>query len=72
MKTKIRERNEVPKQDAWDLTSLYKTVDDWEQDIVNITEIAKSLEQFKGTMVNSSDKMLEALKKYSLLQEISE
>ncbi len=72
MKTKIRERNEVPKQDAWDLTSLYKTVDDWEQDIVNITEISKNLEQFKGTMVNSSDKMLEALKKYSLLQEISE
>ncbi len=68
----IPPRSEVRKDDMWDLTSLYKTDNEWEQDLKQIEQFAQSLEQFKGKIAGSSESMLQALKIYSRLQEISE
>ncbi len=72
MERKIRLRNEVPADDTWDLTSLYKNAEEWEKDIIRITEMSKDFEQYKGKLINSPEQMLSALKEYSILQEVSE
>ncbi len=71
-KNSIPLRNEVLCEDKWDLTSLYKTEKDWESDIKKLHQLSLALESFKGRLVDNSDTMLEALKNYSTLQEISE
>ena len=71
MKT-IPTRNEVNKNDKWDLTSLYKTENDWEVDLKKITEYANKIAGFQGQIKDSADKMLEVLKLNEEMEKIAE
>ena len=71
MKT-IPTRNEVNKNDKWDLTSLYKTENDWEVDLKKITEYADKIAGFQGQIKDSADKMLEVLKLNEEMEKIAE
>ena len=69
---KIPLRNEIPENDKWDLTTLYKTDADWEKDLEKISPIATEIATFKGTLADSPENLLGALKKLSELEQICE
>ena len=60
MKT-IPTRNEVNQNDKWDLTSLYKTENDWETDLQKITEYADKIAGFQGEIKTSAEKSSSSL-----------
>lgn len=73
MKTKtIPTRSEIPASDKWDLTSLFKTEQDWENALSSIEPKAQEVAGYKGKLSSSKETLLEALKKYSDLWQIAE
>lgn len=69
---KIPTRAEIPAQDKWDLTSLFKTDDDWEKALSQIEPLAKEIATYKGKLSSSKETLLEALTKLSNLYQITE
>lgn len=69
---KIPTRAEIPAQDKWDLTSLFKTDDDWEKALSQIEPLAKEIATYKGKLNSSKETLLEALTKLSNLYQITE
>lgn len=59
---KIPLRKDVPSEYKWDLTKLYKTEKDWEEDLKKIPDLTKKFMAFKGHLADSSDTLLKALK----------
>ena len=45
---KIPLRKDVPSEYKWDLTKLYKTEKDWEEDLKKIPDLTKKFMAFKG------------------------
>ena len=70
--TKVPDRNEVPATDKWDLTSLFKTDDEWEKALASIEPLAEELSQYKDKLGESKEKLLEALTKYAKLWQTAE
>lgn len=67
----IPNRNEVPAKDKWDLSTLYKSDDEWEKDLSLIPSLSKEFVSFKGHLAESSQSLLSAVKAYeSLLKTI--
>lgn len=62
MSNKIPKRSEVPETDKWDLTSIYKSNEEWEEALKEIPSLSKKVLQFKGRLSESSDMLLSALK----------
>ena len=58
----IPERKDVPDSDKWDLTTLFKTDEDWEKALSQIVPAAEKLSKFKGKLSLSSGNFLSALK----------
>ena len=58
----IPARKDVPAKDKWNLSSIYKSDAQWEQEIKKIPEFTKHVLQFKGKLAESSDSLLNALK----------
>lgn len=58
----IPARKDVPAKDKWNLSSIYKSDEQWEQEIKKIPEFTKQVLQFKGKLAESSDYLLNALK----------
>ena len=58
----IPARKDVPAKDKWNLSSIYKSDEQWEQEIKKIPEFTKQVLQFKGKLAESSDSLLNALK----------
>jgi oligoendopeptidase F len=52
-------REEVPIEFTWNLSDLYKNIDDWKKDFDILTDAIPVLESYKGTLANSSDELLE-------------
>ena len=69
---KIPTRAEIPAQDKWDLTSLFKTDDEWEKAPSQIEPLAKEIATYKGKLSSSKETLLEALTKLSNLYQITE
>ncbi len=69
---KIPLRNEISDNDKWDLSTLYKTDEEWEKDLEKISPIATEIASFKGTLAVSPENLLGALKKLSELEQICE
>ena len=69
---KIPTRAEIPAQDKWNLTSLFKTDDDWEKALSQIEPLAKEIATYKGKLSSSKETLLEALTKLSNLYQITE
>ncbi len=68
----IPERKDVPDSDKWDLSTLYKSVSEWENDLNKIPELTKKFCTYKGRLAESSGVLLEALKAYEELYKTLE
>lgn len=55
-------RKDVPENDKWDLSSIYKSNEEWEVALKAIPELTKKVVEFKGKLSESSNTLLEALK----------
>ncbi len=69
---KIPLRSEIPSSDKWDLTTLFKSDDDWEKALDQITKDAEVLEAMKGKLGNSAEDLLAALKIFEKAQQNEE
>ena len=63
----IPERKDVPASDKWDLTTLFKTDNDWEAALAKIESDAASVEAFQGKLASGAETLLAALKAYEAL-----
>ena len=63
MSTKtIPARKDVPAKDKWDLSSIYKSDEEWEAALKTIPELTKKTAAFKGRLGESAETLLQALK----------
>lgn len=62
MSNKIPKRSEVPASDKWDLSSIYKSNDQWEDELKKLPALTEKVVAFKGKLSDSSDSLLGALK----------
>lgn len=62
MSTKIPNRSEVPEGDKWNLSSIYKSNDEWEAALKELPALTEKVVSFKGKLSSSSKTLLEALK----------
>lgn len=62
MKTEIPTRDQVPQSDKWNLSTLFKSDDDWEKALSQITPMAEKLQTFQGRLGESKESLLKALK----------
>ena len=63
MSTKtIPARKDVSAKDKWDLSSIYKSDDEWEAALKTIPELTKKTAAFKGRLGESAETLLQALK----------
>ena len=68
----IPNRSEIPASDKWDLSTLYKTREDWEAALARTTPLIQKFAGFKGKLGQSSDSLLNALKAYEELYKTLE
>ena len=68
----IPNRKDVPARDKWDLTTLYKSDDDWEKALATIPTLTKKLVSFKGKLGESAENLLSALKAMEALDRTIE
>ncbi len=69
---KVPLRSELPIADTWDLTRLYPNPDAWEAALADYQNRYPGYTQFKGTLAQSADRLLECLefdKELDLLAE---
>ena len=60
----IPERKDIPDSDKWDLTTLFKTNEEWEKSLAQVDEQVTKIAAFKGKLATSSDILLSALQAY--------
>ena len=58
----IPARKDVPAKDKWNLSSIYKSDDEWEAALKSLPELTKAVAAFKGRLGESAETMLSALK----------
>ncbi|MBR1722727.1 MAG: oligoendopeptidase F [Treponema sp.] len=58
----IPKRSEVPESDKWDLSTLYKSDEDWEKALSSIKPLTESVVSYKGKLAESSEYLLNCLK----------
>ena len=61
-KETIPSRKDVPAGDKWDLTTIYKTDSDWEEDLKKLPELSKKVASYKGKLAESRETFLQSLK----------
>jgi len=61
MTNAIPERKDVPASDKWDLSTLYKSDDDWEKALASIPSLTEKVTAFKGKL-SSPENLLGCLK----------
>ena len=59
---KIPQRKDVPAKDKWNLSSIFKSDDEWEQALKEIPALSTKVAAYKGRLGESSANLLEALK----------
>lgn len=58
----IPARKDVPAKDKWDLSSIYKSDDEWEKALKSLPELTKKAAAYKGRLGESAITLLTALK----------
>ena len=58
----IPARKDVPTKDKWDLSSIYKSDDEWEKALKSLPELTKKAVAYKGRLGESAITLLAALK----------
>ena len=64
MSKTIPARKDVNQKDKWDLSSIYKSVEEWEKALAELSGMTESVVAFKGKLGESSGSLLNALKTY--------
>ncbi len=67
MSKELLTRDLVSKESTWDLKELYKSDDEWNEDLKKINELANKIKGFEGSLGKSSDILFEAV---STLEEM--
>ena len=57
----IPARKDVPAKDKWNLSSIYKSDDEWEEALKSLPELTKKAAAYKGKLGESSNTLLSAL-----------
>ncbi|KFN01019.1 oligoendopeptidase F [Bacillus clarus] len=52
--TELKDRLHIPDKEKWNLTDIYKTIEDWESDYKKIEVLTNELKQFNGNIHNGS------------------
>lgn len=65
-KTSIPARSEIPQKDKWDLSSLYKSDDDWEKEFSSVPALISAFSSWKGKL-SSEENLLSCLRDYETL-----
>jgi oligoendopeptidase F len=68
----IPTRDQVASEDAWDLSSLYTTDEEWERDFARFKEMIPKLEEFKGSLGESAEKLKACLDHQAEMGRIGE
>ena len=71
-KTHIPLRKDIPAKDKWDLSTLFKSDDDWEKALTSILPMAEEIENCKGKVGQSADTFLHTLSLLSKMEQTSE
>ncbi len=58
----IPERKDVAPENQWDLSTIYKSNEEWEADLKKIPELSRKVTEYKGRLAESSETLLQALK----------
>ncbi len=58
---RVPSRSEVDPGDCWDLSSLYRSDAQWEQDLVKFKELIGGFEQFRGQLAQGPQRLAECL-----------
>ena len=64
MSKNIPARKDVNQKDKWDLSSIYKSVEEWEKALAELSGMTEGVVAFKGKLGESSGSLLNALKTY--------
>jgi oligoendopeptidase F len=57
----IPERDQIKKEDQWDLSSLYPSPEEWEKDFQRLEILGPKIADFKGTLGNTPRALAKAL-----------
>ena len=60
----IPPRKDVKTEDKWDLSSLYKSAEEWENALEQLGDLSKTVAAFKGKLGAGPEQLLAALKEY--------
>lgn len=60
--------SEIPVSDSWDLSLLYRDLNDWEKDFLALDALLKDFIDYKGRLGNSEIEMKEAFEKSDALE----
>lgn len=69
MAKELSERNELNSNDKWKLSDIYNDDNAWKKDYENVEKLLSELEEYKGKLGQSGQKLLEVL---NLLMEANE
>lgn len=67
--TKSWSRSEVPIEQTWDLTDLFATDEEWENELSDVQEDVKNVTQYKGKLNSSAETLLAGLREYEELKQ---
>lgn len=70
--SKIPKRSEIPSEYKWKLEDIYLSSDLWEADYSKVKELASRLSEYKGTLNQSSARLLECLNANAELNRLFE
>lgn len=62
-----KSREEIPEKYKWDLSIIYKNIEEWKADLAAAENLAEQMTQFKGRLSESADIFYDALKTYENL-----
>ncbi|MFZ5596626.1 MAG: oligoendopeptidase F [Bacillota bacterium] len=71
-KGNLPERQDIPDQYKWKIEDIYAGEELWERDFLRVQEMLGKIETFRGKLGESADRLLEALKLESEIQELAE
>ena len=70
--SQVPEREELPTEDTWDLTSIYVDDDAWTEAYDSVTDRVDDLREYEGRATESPETLLELLElRESILREVS-
>ncbi|MDR2832793.1 MAG: oligoendopeptidase F, partial [Streptococcaceae bacterium] len=68
----LPKREEVRLEDTWDLEKIYVNTEAWEADFKKLEAIIAQSKEFRGTLAESSEKLLVVIKYFEQVYRLAE